>query len=115
MRWCVLVLLKINMFILALLFSLAQVAFAWHDLTNEEYHCWPFGASDSQPAAFSTCHGVELDWAISPPAEIKESHPFSVSFTLHLQPEFYAWAVQDAQDDFKTNFFKWKNGSFITT
>ena len=30
---------------------------AWHDLSNAEFHCWPFGADDENPESFPVCVG----------------------------------------------------------
>lgn len=57
--------------------------------------------------------GVDLDWIEPPPEEIMESTGFSVIFSLVLLPEFYSWAVQDAQDNFKKNLFSNLDGSPI--
>lgn len=63
---------------------------------------------------FPAVPGVDLDWIIAPPKTVKADEPFTASFSLLLKPEFYVWAVQDAQDKFKKNFFKKQDGSFIT-
>ena len=34
-----------------------QVVNGWHDLTNVEFHCWPFGANDDDPKSFPVCVG----------------------------------------------------------
>ncbi|XP_067931883.1 atrial natriuretic peptide receptor 1-like [Watersipora subatra] len=92
-----------------------QASYAWHDLSNVQFHCWPFGANDDNPTSFAVCTGVDLDWVITPPHEVIENEPFEASFSLILSSEFYAWAVQDAQDNFKSNFFKRLDGSFIAS
>lgn len=55
--------------------------------------------------------GMDVDWIEAPPLETKEFTPFTASFSLNLSPEFYSWAVQDAQDNFKKNLFLNLDGS----
>jgi len=54
---------------------------------------------------------VEADWVVPPPMSVKQNEEFTVIFSLQLSPEFYTWAIQDANDGFKKNFFKYRNGS----
>lgn len=58
--------------------------------------------------------GIDLDWIVPPPKEVLENKPFTASFSLSIAPEFYTWAVQDAQNNFKNNFFRRQDGTLIT-
>ena len=58
--------------------------------------------------------GVDLEWTTPPPQEVLENEPFTASFSLILHESFYVWAIQNAQNGFKANFFQRVDGTPIT-
>lgn len=52
--------------------------------------------------SFTFYAGVDMDWIVPPPAEVKAEEPFNVTYDLILSEPFYDWAVISIS---KTNFF----------
>ncbi|XP_076462753.1 LOW QUALITY PROTEIN: atrial natriuretic peptide receptor 1-like [Babylonia areolata] len=65
----------------------------WHGIGNEDYHCWPLSADAASPVPYDSCPGVDVDWVVAPPGEVKAEAAFNVTYSLLIIPSlFYTWA-----------------------
>ncbi|XP_038055922.1 uncharacterized protein LOC119727915 [Patiria miniata] len=70
---------------------------AWHELDNSQFHCWPLINPDAKNYLHD-CHGLTMAWLADPPTEVRSSDNFIVNFTIQVTDSFFEWAVRNDTD-----------------
>ncbi|XP_071799685.1 atrial natriuretic peptide receptor 1-like isoform X2 [Asterias amurensis] len=67
---------------------------AWHDLGNTEYHCWPI-TNPNANNFLENCQGLSMFWSTEPPMEVRSADNFVVNFTIVVEDAFFDWGIRN--------------------